>query len=81
MTITAAEIMTSPATTVMPQASVAEIAALLSSKKISAVPVCQPDGTLVAIVSEGDIVRPFRESARVRRDCWLELIAAGESLS
>jgi CBS domain-containing protein len=81
MTLTAAEIMTSPAITVAPQATIAEIAALLSTKRISAVPVCQPDGRLVGIVSEGDILRPFRESARLRRDWWLEMVAAGETLS
>src|SRR5437879_3950366 len=81
MATTAAEIMTSPAIVVAPEANLAEIAALLSSKRISAVPVCNPDNTLAGIVSEGDILRPFRESARLRRDWWLGLIAEGEELS
>jgi CBS domain-containing protein len=81
MTKIAADMMTSPAIIVAPQASVAEIAALLSSKQISAVPVCDPNGALVGIVSEGDLMRPFRESARLRRDWWLGLLAAGEELS
>jgi CBS domain-containing protein len=80
MATTAAEIMTSPAIVVAQEASVAEIAALLSSKHISAVPVCRADGTPVGIVSEGDILRPFRESTRQRRDWWLGLIAEGEEL-
>ena len=81
MTVVAAEIMTSPAVTVGPEANLAEIALWLSTKHISAVPVCKPDGTLVGIVSEGDIMRPFRESERQRRDWWLGLIAEGEELS
>jgi CBS domain-containing protein len=58
----------------------AEVAALLASKHISAVPVCQPDSTLVGIVSEGDILKPFRESVRARRDWWLGVISEGEAL-
>jgi CBS domain-containing protein len=81
MSITASEIMTSPAIVVGPTASLAEIAGLLTSKHISAAPVCRPDGKLVGIVTEGDILRPFRESATARRKWWLESLAAGEDLS
>jgi CBS domain-containing protein len=67
MTTTAVEIMTSPVATVAPQASVVEIATLLSEKHISAVPVCRPDGTLAGLVSEGDLLRPLRESVRSKQ--------------
>jgi len=80
MSIAAADIMTSPATVVAPEASVAEIASLLASKHFSAVPVCRPDGTLAGIVSEADILKPFRESVRARRDWWLGVFAEGEEL-
>jgi CBS domain-containing protein len=81
MATTAADVMSSPAIVVAPQTSVPEIAALLSSRHISAAPVCTPDGALAGIVSEGDLLQPFRESARLRRDWWLGLIAEGEDLS
>jgi CBS domain-containing protein len=81
MAATAADIMSSPAIVVAPDASVPAIAALLSAKHISAVPVCAPDGALVGIVSEGDLLQPFRESERLRRDWWLGLVAEGEDLS
>ncbi len=81
MVQTASDIMTSPAVTVDPTASLAEIASLLSAKQISAVPVCHADGTLAGMVSDGDILRPFRESVREKRDWWLGLIAEGEELS
>lgn len=81
MSITAAEIMSSPVISVTPETGVAEIAELLSSKRISAVPVCKPDGTLAGIVTEADLLRPFRESARQRRNWWLTVIAEGEELS
>ncbi len=80
MSITAAEIMTSPAIVVRPLTSIAEVASLLASKHLSAVPVCHPDNTLVGIVSESDILKPFRESVRARRDWWLGVIAEGEEL-
>ena len=80
MSITAADIMSSPVIAVSPRTSIAEIAALLASKHISAVPVCNPDSTLAGVVSEGDILKPFRESVRKRRDWWLGAIAGGEEL-
>lgn len=61
MTIEASTLMTHPVVTVTPQASLAEIAALLAERGISAVPVCNPDGTLAGIVTEMDVLRPFRE--------------------
>ncbi len=81
MTVTAKDIMTSPAVIVAPQASVAEVSALLVSRRISAVPVCNPDGSLAGLISEADIIRPFRESVRLRQNWWLGLLAEGEDLS
>jgi CBS-domain-containing membrane protein len=80
MTIIAADVMTAPATVVRPETSMAEIASLLASKHYSAVPVCHSDDTLAGIVSESDILRPFRESARARRDWWLGVLVEGEEL-
>lgn len=77
----AAEIMTTPVVTVPPTASAADIATLLAGKRISAVPVVDDDGRLQGIVSESDILRPFRETARQKRDWWLGLIAEGGELS
>lgn len=81
MSITASEIMTSPVTTVSPHTGVQEIARLLSERGISAVPVIEANGDLAGLVSEEDLIRPFRESARLRRDWWLDILAAGETLS
>ncbi len=80
MPITAAEIITAPAVVVLPETNMAEVASLLASKHFSAVPVCHADNTLVGIVSESDILKPFRESVRARRDWWLGVIAEGEAL-
>lgn len=80
MSITATEIMTSPVISVSPETNMAEIASLLASKHLSAVPVCNHNGTLAGIVSESDILKPFRESVRAKRDWWLGVIAEGEEL-
>ena len=80
MPITAADIMTAPATVVRPETSMAELASLLASKGVRAVPVCYSDNTLAGIVSESDILKPFHASVRVRRDWWLGAVADGEEL-
>lgn len=80
MPITAADIMTAPPVVVRPETNMAEVASLLASRHFSAVPVCYADNTLAGIVSEGDILKPFRETVRARRDWWLGVIAEGEEL-
>ncbi len=78
--ITAAEIMSKPVVTVAPETGAEEIAALLSLHRISAVPVCSPTGALLGLVSEDDLLEPFRESVRAKRERWLEALAEGGSL-
>ena len=80
MPLTAADIMTSPATVVLPETNIGDIASLLAARRFSAVPVCQSDNTLLGMVSEADILKPFRQSVRARRDWWLGVIAEGEEL-
>jgi CBS domain-containing protein len=80
MAVIAADVMSSPAISVTPETNMAEIASLLASKHFSAVPVCHPDRTLAGLVSESDILKPFRESVRAKRDWWLGVIAEGEEL-
>lgn len=81
MTITAADLMTSPVVTVMPSTVIGDVAGMLVDKRISAMPVCRPDGSLVGIISELDVMRPFRDSVRRKRERWLGLMAEGEGLS
>jgi CBS domain-containing protein len=74
----AADVMTTPVVTVGPNASVQEVAALLSEKGISGVPVVDPEGRVLGVVSEGDLLhRPeigTEPTARRRRSWWLELM-------
>ncbi len=53
----AGDIMTAPAVTVSPEATVQEIAAIFAAKGINRVPVTEANGRLVGIVSRGDIVK------------------------
>lgn len=78
--VVASDIMSHPPVTARPEQSIAEVAALLAERGISAVPVCASDKVLLGIISELDIIRPFRESARQRSDWWLSLLEA-ETLS
>jgi CBS-domain-containing membrane protein len=59
------EIMSTDVISVEPETSVETIAALLSDKKISGVPVIDPDGAPVGVVSEIDIIS---RSGRVASD-------------
>jgi CBS domain-containing protein len=52
----AREIMTRNVYTISPEASVQEVAQLLSRKSISGVPVIDKDGKIIGIVSEADII-------------------------
>ena len=73
---TAAELMTAPAVTVGPDASVAEAARLLHRHQIKRMPVVDPAGPLLGIVSRADLLKVFLrgddEIAReVRQDVLL----------
>lgn len=50
------ELMTSPAVTVVPEASIKEAASLLAEHAITAMPVVDASGALVGVVSEADLL-------------------------
>lgn len=77
MTLTAADIMTTPAITASAETPMAQLAAILATNRISAVPICDAGGTLLGIVSEADILRPLRTPARTRSEWWVG-VAAGD---
>jgi CBS domain-containing protein len=66
---TAAELMTSPAVTIGPDASVPEAARLLHRHGIKRLPVLDPSGPLLGIVSRGDLLKVFlRSDADIARE-------------
>lgn len=66
---TAAELMTAPAVTIGPDASVAEAARLLHRHGIKRLPVVDPAGPLLGIVSRADLLKVFlRSDADIARE-------------
>jgi CBS domain-containing protein len=81
MPVDAASVMTRDVIKVGPNATVAEVAALLAQHDISAVPVCDEKGTLLGMLSEGDLMRPFGAANEMRRAWWLGVLAEGTDLA
>jgi CBS domain-containing protein len=72
----AADLMTTNVVTVGAQTPVHEIATLLLTRRISAVPVVNQDHRLVGIVSEGDLMRRPENDTERRHSWWLAAIAS-----
>ena len=81
MTGDVGSIMTRTVVTAGPNTSVPQIARLLIDHDISAVPVCDGEGRLLGIVSEGDLLRPFGSRNASRREWWLTHFAEGTDLA
>jgi CBS domain-containing protein len=71
----AKDVMTSPVVTVGPEASVMDVAKLLLDRHISAAPVVDASGTLLGVVSEGDLMRRPEAGTERRPSWWLTLIS------
>jgi CBS-domain-containing membrane protein len=69
----AQDVMTTEVVTVSPKTTVAEIAALLIERRISAVPVLDGE-RLVGIVSEGDLLRRPQTDTETGASPWLTLL-------
>lgn len=74
----AKDVMTTAVVSVLPGTEVRDIAALFLERRISAVPVVDPQGKLRGIVSEGDLLnRPEGETLH-RKSWWLRLFAGSD---
>jgi len=72
----ASDIMNRDVITVRPETSVAEVAKLLRACNISGVPVLDGEaGSMVGIVSEGDLIGHANVRGETTRSWWLELLA------
>src|SRR5215813_11495081 len=69
--LTVADVMTREVVTVGPETSVPEIAQILHAKRISGVPVVAADGSVVGIVSEGDLMGHALAVGEQRGSWWL----------
>ncbi len=77
----AAEIMTAPVITIAPEATITEAAELLLTHRISGAPVVDATGTLVGVVSEGDLLRRVEAGTERRRSWWLEFFTRSDTLA
>jgi CBS domain-containing protein len=77
----AADVMVSNVITVSPEASVQDVADILLTNRISAVPVVASNGALIGIISEGDLIRRVETGTERRRSWWLELLTGSAPLA
>ena len=67
--------------TVDPDACVQDVAHTLLTARISGVPVVGPNGELLGIVSEGDLLRRVEAGTGRRRPWWLDIFTGKEALA
>jgi len=68
--VKARDIMSTKVVTVSPMTSVRDIAALMVEKHVSGLPVLNENGTLVGMISEGDLLRRLEIGTEKRRRRW-----------
>ena len=77
----ASQLMTSPAVTIHPDASLATAAGLMSAHHLRRLPVVDPEGKLLGVVSRRDLLsvflRPDTEIAHQAREIVTEVLATG----
>ncbi len=77
----AGDVMVSNVISVGPDATVQEVAALLLRNRISGVPVLGPQGELLGIVSEGDLMRRPEAGTQPRHSWWLNLLGSKDGMA
>ena len=77
----AADVMVTNVITVGLDACLQDVAHLLLTNRISAVPIVDSDGKVVGIVSEGDLMRRAEAGTSRRRSWWLSLLTGKEGLA
>ncbi len=70
----ARDIMTAPAITATPQATILEVVTLMLENRISALPIVDEGGAVVGLVSEGDLIRRSETGARDYSSWWLAAV-------
>ncbi|HXF86981.1 MAG TPA: CBS domain-containing protein [Xanthobacteraceae bacterium] len=77
----ASDVMVTNVISVGPNACVQDVAHILLTNHISAVPVVDADGRIVGIVSEGDLMRRAETGTLRRRPWWLAVLTGREGLA
>jgi CBS domain-containing protein len=77
---TAGDLMTRDVVVVHPETPLLDAVKLMATRKISGVPVVDDAGTIVGMMSEGDLVR-WHEGYTERQARWLDMLADGFELA
>jgi len=77
----ASDVMVAKVITVGPNTTVGEIANILLTNRISAVPVVDEQGVLIGIVSEGDLIHRVEAGTERHDPWWLNLLADKSALA
>lgn len=77
----AADVMVTNVITVGPEACLQDVAHLLLTNRISAMPVVTNDGKILGIVSEGDLMRRDEAGTGRQRPWWLAMLVGREPLA
>lgn len=78
--ITAGDLMTRDVAVVHPDTSLMEAVKLMARRGISGVPVVDAAGTIVGMLTEGDLVR-WHEGYSEKQAQWLDMLAEGGNLA
>ena len=80
-TMNARDLMNPDVVTVKPTTPIREVASILLTHHMSAVPVVDEAGTVVGMVSEGDLVGRKKTERETKSEWWLQRLAEGETLN
>jgi CBS domain-containing protein len=72
--MTVRDVMTHQVYTVRPATTIAELAQLLASQRISGAPVTEPEDRVIGIVTEGDLIRRYEIGTDKTRRSWVQRI-------
>lgn len=76
--VTAAELMTEPAITIAPDATVADAARLMQARQVKRLPVVDRNGKLAGIISRADVLSVFDRPDEQIRDEVVNAVIAGQ---
>src|SRR6185295_3177296 len=77
----ARDVMVSPVVTGKASSTIREVAKTLLERRISAVPVVDDNGTVVGIVSEGDLLRRAELKTDKKYSWWLQFLMGDEAVA
>src|ERR1700688_1790647 len=77
----AGDLMSRDVVKVAPETPLRDVARVLLQHQLSAVPVVDTTGTVVGMVSEGDLIGRKRTERETRSEWWLTRLAEGEPLN